>query len=644
MPSARVRLLSFVLLLLAFAPRPAAAGIDRWTPLGPDGGTVTALATDPQVHGTLYAGTAGGAVWKSLDGGAHWFAASEGLASSDITALAVAPGGSGRVWAGTPGGIYQTENGGASWQRVWSVPGRPDRALDHWILSLAADPVDPEVAWAGTWSGVVLRTTDGGATWEPVHSASGGASTIAVDPADPDTVYVTGGNATEKTSDRGATWTRIHNGDAPLLVIDPVDPRILYIGGGTGIWKSTDAGATWTHLTGFEGFVDGLFLDPARPSVLLAGISDGTLIRSEDAGATWRRVDGLPALLAFTFAADSSGRLWLGSNEHGVFRSLNGGFTWRATNQGLAASFVLDVELDPFRPRTLYAAVHGTRFHRSANAGATWTRSNTGLPVSSHNIFKLNDLEADPHLPGVLYAGTDVGVFGSRNCGSRWSPLLYSQGEITSVAAHPRRRGMIFAVGEAVYRSLDGGRTWKLLLLPERTYEPKHSEVVLDPLRPRNVFVLDFDSRRGTAKSLFRSTDSGETWTRVFEEGPSALAISPVTPGLMYLGTEAGGEIWKSANRGTTWENLAQGVGNGKEITALLIDRIDPSILYLGTDGAGVWRSLDGGLTWAPLATGPTTGMITPRITSLKADPRSSRRLLAGTQGGGVLEIQLTTP
>lgn len=639
MPRFRVLPL-FLLVLLVAATRSAEAGIDRWTPLGPDGGTITALAADPQIHGTLYAGTQGGAVWKSLDGGAHWFSASAGISSFDVTALAIAPGGSGRVWAGTPGGIYQTDDGGATWRRVWSVPGRPDGALDHWILSLAAHPTDPEVAWAGTWGGQLLRTLDGGATWEGVRTTTGGFFGITFDPTDPDTVYTARMNAIEKTTDGGLTWTTLFEGAAAPVLIDPVDPRILYAGDGfDGILKSTDAGATWTHLTSLEGLIDGLFLDPTNPSVLLAGTLGGKLMRSEDAGATWETVEGLPLLLSYTFAADTSGRLWLGANDRGTFRSLDGGLTWSASRRGLAGSQVRDVEIDPFRPRTLYAAAQGIGFHRSTDGGATWTRSNTGLSAVGGYGVQLDDLAPHPLVPGTLYAGSGAGLYRSRDRGAHWS-VVQRLGDVRTIAFSPRNAKEIFSGGDSLFRSRDGGRTWQRLSVPDTSYDSEIAEVLVSPLRPRLVYALDIDERHGDAETLFRSLDGGETWRRVFDGGPSALVFHPTVPGVQVLATELGGEIWKSTNQGTTWERIAAGVGDGRLLTALLYDRVNPSVLYLGTDGAGVWRSLDGGVTWAPLA----TGMIAPRITSLKSDPRNPRRLLAGTQGGGVLEIRLTTP
>lgn len=636
----RVRLLPLFLVLLAFAARPAVAGIDRWTPLGPDGGTVLALVADAGSPGTLYAGTYGG-VWKSLDGGAHWFSSSEGLSPFEITALAVAPSTPGTVWAGTPQGIYQTTNGGATWRLVWFPLDDPDVSLGPSILSLVADPADPAVAWAGTQAGKVLKTTDSGATWEAVHGMPGGVSAIAVDPTATDTVYAMGGGEIQRTADGGLTWTRLRAGEDTMLVLDPVDPRVLYAAGSfDGIRKSTDAGATWSRLPGFNGRALGLFVDPTDHSVVFAGGSFGTLMRSGDAGATWQGIEGLPGVLSLAFAADPAGRLWLGVDDRGVFRSLDGGRTWRTSREGLGASQAWDVTFDPFLPRILYAALDATGFHRSTDGGVTWTLRNVGLPVSGGSGYLLYQVAPHPLVPKTLYAGTGGGLYRSRDRGAHWSPVLRFR-EIRSISFDPRDPQTIFAGGGTnLFRTLDGGRTWKWLPLPGTFSDLEISQVQVSPLRPRTVYVVDADRRYGRAGRLFRSTNRGETWRRVFTQGPAALAFHPTDPGVLYVGTESGGEIWKSVDQGTTWERIAQDVGNGARITALLIDRTSPSVLYAGTDGAGVWRSTDGGTTWVPLA----SGMIAPRITSLEADPRNPRRLLAGTWGGGVLEIRLTTP
>lgn len=280
-------------------------------------------------------------------------------------------------------------------------------------------------------------------------------------------------------------------------------------------------------------------------------------------------------------------------------------------------------------------------FHRSTDAGRTWTRINAGIRPSEGYGIVANTVAADPSLPGLLFAGTGGGIYRSLDRGAHWTPVGASHfpGDVNALAFDPTQPGTVFSGGDILLRSRNGGRTWRRLTLPATWYEPEIASIVISPLRPQTVFVLDFNQRRGEAQSLFRSRDGGNTWTQVFEGGAAALALHPTDPDVAWLATEATQEIWRSDNGGRTWKKVATGVGGGGELTALLVDRLDPSILYVGTNGSGVWRSTDGGLTWAPLS----AGMIAPRITCLEAYPRNPRRIVACTWGGGLLEIQVSS-
>src|SRR5689334_2479161 len=113
----RPLLSALLLTTLAIHARPVAAGVDRWTPIGPEGGEIVSLAADPAAPGTLYAGTVYGGVWKSLDGGSSWVPTVEGLPAVPISSLAVSAG---RVYAGTfaSGGLHILTDGAAAWREV----------------------------------------------------------------------------------------------------------------------------------------------------------------------------------------------------------------------------------------------------------------------------------------------------------------------------------------------------------------------------------------------------------------------------------------------------------------------------------------------------------------------------------------------
>lgn len=631
-PPGRSLFLPLLLLTFMALARPAAAAVDRWTLLGPDGGTIQALAADPARPGRLYAGTDGSGVWRSTDGGTSWIWAGSGLASPDVFALDVARDAPGTIWAATRGGVYKSADGGFTWQRVWS---------EAETVSVAVDPTDPSVAWAGTARGRVLKTTDGGASWETVLDLLGHPVELLLDPTGPATVYAFGREGLHKTTDGGATWTRLREEQVEALALDPSDPRVLYSSGNLyGVWKSTDGGATWVPLTDLdESFAEDLLVDPSDPSVVLAA-SSGWLWRSGDAGATWQRVRGLPVVHVLALEADpvQPGRIWLGVNARGVFRSLDSGRTWRVTRQGLAAAQVVAAAFDPLRPRTLYTVAEGTGVHRTTSGGRTWIRVNAGLPSSPGYGVVVNTVAVHPTRRGTLFAGTGGGTWRSTDLGARWSQVL-NEGDVHALAFQPGRPGTVFSGGDHLFRSRNDGRTWKRLVLPGTEYEAEIAGLFISPLRPETVFVLDINERRGTAQSLFRSADGGNTWATVFTGGPTALAAHPVTPGLLYLATEDSGEIWTSTDDGLTWDRVAAGAGGGARLTALLVDRIDPSILYLGTDGTGVWRSRDRGATWEPFI----AGLISPRITCLEPDPWNQRRMVACTWGGGLQEIRVSS-
>jgi hypothetical protein len=151
-----------------------------WIGLGLNGWKALALAVDPETPTTLYAGTDGGGVFKTTDGGASWNA---GLTNRMVLALALDPQTPTTLYAGTYGGVFKTTDGGAS----WSAAGLANRI----VLALALDPQTPTTLYAGTDGGGVFKTTDGGASW----SAMNGGLTLltvralALDPQTPTTLY-----------------------------------------------------------------------------------------------------------------------------------------------------------------------------------------------------------------------------------------------------------------------------------------------------------------------------------------------------------------------------------------------------------------------------------------------------------------------
>src|SRR5712671_6279687 len=215
------------------------AGIGEWTSSGPGGGTVQALAIDPRNAATLYAGGVGSGVFKSADGGRSWSAVNDGLTNLTILDLAIDPSTTpSTVYAATGGsGVFRSTDGGESWSQI----GPPVPGPNAYVV--AVDPVVPTTLYAciRAW---LMKSTDAGMSWTTGSTGAENVSDLAIDAANPSTIYAAGAMATPtggglyKTLDGGATWRKVTWGlfdasgrdyDVSRVAIDPSSTSIVYI-------------------------------------------------------------------------------------------------------------------------------------------------------------------------------------------------------------------------------------------------------------------------------------------------------------------------------------------------------------------------------------------------------------------------------
>jgi len=638
-----VRALGFSALLLTADP--LAAGVDRWTPLGPDGGGVTALAVASGVSGLVYAGTAAAGVFTSRDGGSTWQPALTGLPSGDPILFLAAGGRDGRsLYAATQFAFYTSANGGQQWTRRQLPVELPIGLSSAGIVSLAASPVAPQTAYLSfsreSFTGGLLKSTDGGKHWQTLDTGVSQAfspsfAAIAIAPSAPDTVYLatySQGGRILRTTDGGGHWSVAGTLDSDAfyafvkLAVDPRRPRTVYAAWNDKVARSTDGGATWSRLAdvgtppgeAIAGAAD-LAVDPASPGTLYFAFNryvpgyggwydggilkfDGRIVRSVDGGASWSQPAVTDAVAALKVDGVRTSHLYAGVSRIGILRSDDRGGQWRQSNLGLSAAPVCSVTPDPFTRDLLYVSaglcdtpydVLGSSddlgFLKGTTA-ASWTKVNRGAR-DPERALEAYGIVADPSVPGTLYAATGQGLFKSVNGGARWDPLQDGLGAILDavfrVAIDPTDTRRLYAVGYKLGYPICGG---------------------FCPLLP----VYD----------AAQSTDGGITWTKLLPstisfgfdaEGYTGfdLVIDPHDPRTLYVG-HATAHLFKSTDRGATWSVVTVRIpGQADEGLAsrLVIDPSAPRTLYaavqFGNDSIEtVVKSTDGGQTWARAALG----------------------------------------
>jgi photosystem II stability/assembly factor-like uncharacterized protein len=567
-------LLTLLLLPLLCATATSQLPAPVWRPMGPPGGDVFSLASDPSDGKRIYLGTADGHIFGSGDGGNNWsLLGRAGGADGVVMALLVDPREPRRLFAAvwtrnaSGGGVYRSEDAG----RTWNAAGLEGRA----VRALARAASRPDVLVAGALDGI-FRTSDGGKSWERIspegHEELRNIDSLAVDPAAHDIIYAGTFHLPWKTTDGGKKWTAIHAGmiddsDVMSIIVDRTNPRRLYASACSGIYRSDNSGGVWRKVQGIPYSARRTHVirqDPLRPGIIYAGTTEG-LWRTTDAGANWRRLTPREWVVnALELDPAAPGRIVLGTERLGVMASDDAGRTFRSSNSGFHHRQILALALDRARPGRVLAVLSNSPEPVLAtdDAGRNWKPLGPGLKTE-----KLQRLLA---LDDVWLAVPERGLIRYEQARSAWT-----------------RAGAL--VGQAA-----AARDKKGNLIPPRGPTPFDLPVHDLAASAQGWFAA-------TPRGLLVSRDRGSTW-ELFRVGPVVLPVQSVRVSAdeqsFWVVTLRGMAFSRDAGATWAWHDLPFEAGG-----ALRLDVADAQTIFAVARN-GLYISRDAGKSWTRAASG----------------------------------------
>jgi photosystem II stability/assembly factor-like uncharacterized protein len=239
------------------------------------------------------------------------------------------------------------------------------------IRGLAINPEMPDIMFAATWGGGIFLSANGGQSWSSCQlpAFEYAVQALAFAPGNSNLVYAGSTGGLYRSMNGGDTWEKIKsNVDVLALAIDTHDSKVIYAGtNGSGLIRTLDGGVNWQSLQLGPGstFVSAAAINPSDPKKIYAGTEEGLFV-SLDAGQTWTSRPGVVRALAI----DPNNPELVYAAGSGIFRSDDGGLTWKNFASGLPTSYLLSLAISP-SSSTVYAGSYAG-LYRSTNAGASW--------------------------------------------------------------------------------------------------------------------------------------------------------------------------------------------------------------------------------------------------------------------------------
>ncbi len=597
-------------------------------------GRINDMENHPTDAKIIYAGAAGGGVWKSNDAGTTFNPIFDEYCQS-IGAIEIDPNdpdntiyvGTGETWprnsVSVGDGLYKSNDGGNNWEkigfekseRIANIIVNPTNSKEIIVGVLGA-------LWSDSEERGVFKTTDGGATWKKILyvNQSTGCADLAIDPKNPNIIYASmwefrrtgwsfnsGGNnsALYKSIDGGENWEKIHNGfpEGKLgrlaIAIANSNPDVIYTvieaekDEKKGLYKSTDAGESWKQMNNDFGitvrpfYFSRLVVDPKDENIIIKGGLSGSI--SKDGGKTFKDLGFMHSdIHDAIFDINNSDVLYVGT-DGGVYRSWNKGTTMEIV-ENLPLSQFYHISVDNDTPYNVYGGLqdngswYGPSFAPGGITAKEWN------PVGQGDGFRVLRHPTKNIIYSEMQGAENVWRYDvDNNLVKTIQPLAISGYEDyrfnwnAPIATSSNKPDRLYIGSQYLHKSEDMGDGW---------------EIISPDLTTNNSEKQNQEDSGG----LSMDNSGAENHTTIF-----TIAESPLDENIIWVGTDDG-NIQVTADGGNTWENTISNIDGVPENTWVYhieASSHDSSTAYVVFDGhtSGdmtpyAYKTTDLGKTW----------------------------------------------
>jgi len=626
------------------------------------------VESDPNI---VYAGTASGGVWKTINGGISWKPVFDDQSVSTIGDVTVSQSEPNVVWVGTGegnnrqssswgNGVYKSSDGGQTWTNM----GLKDT---HHIPRIVIHPTNANIVyvaaqghlWGPNEERGVFKTTDGGKTWQKILyiNAETGVNDLAMDPMNPDTIYASAyqrqrtafgfngggpGSAIYRTTDGGAHWTKLTDGlpkgELGRIALDVYrrNPKIVYAlveAQESGIYRSDDQGEHWTRMSNTNPrpmYFSQVRIDPNNDQrIWVAGVN---MEYSEDGGKTFTtsRVTRIHVDFHAIWIDPSNSNNMLVGCDGGIHFSHDAGRSWDS-RENLAIGQFYEIAYDMARP---YKVCGGLQDNDSW-CGPSATTNVRGITNDDWYTVAGGDgfyAQIDPEDPWIVYAESQDGNLIRRDLRTHESRSIRPREDDdhmpryrfqwnSPVVESKHDRQTIYYGGNYVFKSSNQGDDWKRIS-PDLTTGVDRK-------------TLSIMGRKVEDRTMLSRNDGVAAFPTI-----TTLAESQVRAGILWAGTDDGNV--QVSRDGETWKNVVSnipGVPKGTYVSRVLPSAFDAGTAYVAFDGHRsndfniyLYKTTDFGETWKPITNGIPKNEGTLHV--IREHPRNRDLLFAGGEFG----------